>query len=78
QFEVNTTIRFTPNDQKKKKKGKAEAPRDDESDPTSEELRAGEDEEPSEPDMEGEDEDRGGMPTPEVKTTMRSRRPKST
>ncbi len=81
QFEVNTTIRFTPNDGKSKKKGKSEPPpAEDAAEPASEgELEdSAEEDDESEPEALAADDDRAGLPKPEVKTTLRRRRPKST
>ncbi len=78
QFEVNTTIRFTPNDQKAKKdKDKASAA--SESEPESEGDVGDEgDEEPGEAEVAAAEDDRVPLPKPEVKTTLRRRRPKPT
>lgn len=59
QFEVNTTIRFTPNDGPKKKKGSIP--------PNGEGAPPGEAEE-------GKDDGKSGLPKPEVKTSVNVRR----
>jgi len=75
QFEVNTTIRFTPNDQKKKKKDEkdqGQAEDDPAEDPSEEELEDGDE---SEPEVAAADDDRAQqLPRPEVKTQVHVRR----
>jgi hypothetical protein len=76
QFEVNTTIRFTPNDQKKKKKkdekDQGQAEDDPAEEPSEEELEDGDE---SEPEVAAADDDRAQqLPRPEVKTQVHVRR----
>jgi hypothetical protein len=81
QFEVNTTIRFTPNDGKskkdKKEKEKDEPPPESEEDPLGEGDEDDLSESESEPEVAAADddrEDRAGLPKPEVKTAVHVRR----
>jgi hypothetical protein len=89
QFEVNTTIRFTPNEQKKGKKAAAapeepasppETAGEERDEPDSEDDLDDdrEEREGGEPEVAAADDDRASLPTPEVKTTLRRRHSKST
>ena len=73
QFEVNTTIRFTPNDgRSKKKKKKAKAGEEPPAESSTDALADSE-----EDDMDGEEapeSDRHPLPKPEVKTTLHKQR----